>query len=121
MRVQKIHLISLAGRDAEVHLSDGKRVCVAFCQPCEYGEGEVLDGPLHAFMTKAVMLSYGDDISMQRANQNSFAYKCIGRVVDAQTDLVAIGNFEIELDDRIPAGVSAGDLVDFECARIDLW
>lgn len=121
MKVEKVFWISRDAEEAEVRLSDGERVCVAFCQPCEYEEGALVDGPLRAFITKAVMLSRGDQVALERISDTSFAHKCVGRVVDVQQGLVEIGGFEIELDESIPAGASRGDLIDFECARLDLW
>ncbi|RFA24238.1 hypothetical protein CAI21_22430 [Alkalilimnicola ehrlichii] len=121
MKIEKIRWISEAGQEAEVHLSDGSRACVAFCQPCEYEVGAAVAGPLRAFMTKNVMLSYEQDVSLRNTNDNLFAYRCTARVIDPQHGLVCVGGLKIELDERIPAGVGGGDLVDFECARLDLW
>jgi hypothetical protein len=121
MKIEKINWISREGQEAEVLVSDGDCVCAVFCQPCEYEEQALVAGPLHAFMTKHVMLSRRESISLKRIDTKLFAYECTAHVLDSLRALVSIGSLEIELDDRIPAGVNNGDLVDFECSRIDIW
>jgi hypothetical protein len=121
MKIEKIEWISRAGQEAEVHLSSGGYRCIAFCQPCEYEEGASVTEALHAFMTKEVMLSRDEDASLNWLGGSSLVHKCTARVVDVAHALVSVGDIKIELDGSIPAGVNAGDLIDFKCARLDLW
>tara|TARA_R110001599_G_C11823498_1_gene617468 strand:+ start:165 stop:530 length:366 start_codon:yes stop_codon:yes gene_type:complete len=121
MRIEKLVWISEVAQEAELIISDGQFTCIAFSQPCDYNEGDSVDDYLHAFMSKNIMLSQDDGVSIRSLEERLLSHKCTAVVESRMESLVRIGNIIIELDSQIPAGVEDGMLVDFECARLDLW
>ena len=49
------------------------------------------------------------------------AQHCVAEVVDAEDGLVKIGNIEIILEGKAPPEAIPGNLVEFTCARLDVW
>ena len=47
--------------------------------------------------------------------------KVIARVLDTSEQVVTVGKITMTIDDYLPGGIIVGDLIEFECARIDLW
>ncbi|WP_038181721.1 hypothetical protein [Vibrio rhizosphaerae] len=121
MKIEKINWISEIAQEAEVFLTDGEYKCMAFCQPCNYDVGMSISTALHSFMTKNIMLSYSENCLLKQIDSERFPHKCTAIVKNVSSSLVSVGKFVIELDSIIPAGVNDGDIIDFECARIDLW
>tara|TARA_R110000868_G_scaffold368973_1_gene632213 strand:- start:966 stop:1331 length:366 start_codon:yes stop_codon:yes gene_type:complete len=121
MIVKKLTWLSEVAREAELIISDGKYECVAFSQPCDVREGDDLKEPLHAFMVNNLMISRESSCSIMPLQPNKLAQQCIAEVVDAENGLVKVGNIEIALEGKAPPRALPGDLVEFSCARLDLW
>lgn len=121
MKIEKMVCISEAAQEAELSITDGKFTCVAFSQPCDYSEGDVVDDSLHAFTSKNIMLSRNEEVRIQRLNERTLSHRCTAIVDNKSQSLVRVGSIIIELDSSIPAGVEDGMFVDFECSRLDVW
>lgn len=111
----------MAAKEAELVVSDGKYECIAFSQPCDVREGDNLKEPLHAFIVDNLMVARQKDCNISLIKAEGLAQHCVAEVVDAEDGLVKIGNIEIILEGKAPPGVIPGDLVEFTCARLDLW
>ena len=121
MIVRQLFWISKSAKEAELLISDGEFECIAFSQPCDIKEGDHLKEPLHAFIVNNLMISRDENCSVVLIKDNGLAQKLVTKVVDVENGIVKIGNIEILLDEKAPPGVLAGDLVEFTCARLDIW
>lgn len=121
MFVKRLTWLSKAAREAELLVSDGKYECIAFSQPCDVKEGDHLKEPLHAFMVDNLMVSREKNCGVSLIRPEGLAHHCVAEVVDAENGLVKIGEIEITLEERAPPGAMPRDLVEFNCARLDVW
>ena len=121
MMVKQLTWLSLAAKEAELLVSDGKYECIAFSQPCDVKEGIDLKEPLHAFMVYNLMISREKNCSISLIRPQGLAQYCVAEVTNAENGLVKIGNIEISLEEKAPPGAIPGDLVEFTCARLDVW
>jgi hypothetical protein len=121
MIVKKLMWLSKAAEEAELLISDGKYDCVAFFQPCNIKEGDSIKEPLHAFMVNNLMVARETNCSITLIKPNGLAQRLVAEVVDLEDSLVKVGNIEIILEERIPPGAIPGSLVEFDCARLDVW
>jgi len=119
MVVKKINWISKKTREAELLITDGKYECFAFSHPCTVDEGDELQDALRAFITENLMISYESEVGIFRTSDKALSYKCIAEIVDEENELVKIGGIYLFLDEKIPVGCGKGDLVEFNCSRID--
>lgn len=124
MRVKKLHWISVAGKEAELLITDGKNECLAFSQPCDIALGAKINGCLHALDVedfKRASDKLTPETIIRIPEWGYFYHYCVATVVDVEKNIVSIGKIIIELDFDIPAWTKAGDLVEFNCARLDIW
>jgi hypothetical protein len=122
MIVKNIKWISKTAEEAEVEISDGEFTCIAFSQPCNANIGDTIKEPLHVFSIKNAMLCEGDTALGIFGNEGTgLSRKVIARVVDVSEQLIAVGRINLTIEDYLPGGIRAGDLIEFDCARIDLW
>ncbi|WAC71214.1 hypothetical protein OU995_16625 [Roseateles sp. SL47] len=121
MRVEYIEWISREAEEAEVVVSHGHFSCRAFSQPCLLSVGQVLEQPLHVFGAKNIMRSAAEEQSIELQVEGGLAHKVTGIFKDSQSKRIIVGGIEMVLDDYIPGGLQVGDMIDFECARIDVW
>ena len=121
MIVRQLTWLSEVAREAELLISDGKYRCIAFSHPCDVHEGDDLKEPLHAFIIQDLMISREKNCSISLIKPNGLAQQCIAEVVDAENGLVKIGNIKITLEEKAPYGAIPGDLIEFTCARLDVW
>jgi hypothetical protein len=122
MIVKNINWISKAAEEAEVELSDGEFTCIAFSQPCNANIGDTINKPLHVFSIKNAMLCESDTTLGIWSNEGTgLSRKVIARVTDASEQLIAVGRINLVIEDYLPGGIRTGDLIEFICARIDLW
>ena len=47
--------------------------------------------------------------------------KVVAKVIDITNQVVAVGDIHMVIDDFLPKGLEIGNIIEFECARIDLW
>ena len=121
MMIKKLTWLSRAAKEAELVVSDGKYECIAFSQPCDVQEGDNLKESLHAFMVNNLMVSRQKDCNISLIRVEGLAQHCVAEVVDAEDGLVKIGNIEIILEGKAPPEAIPGNLVEFTCARLDVW
>ena len=121
MKVVSISWIDPSAQEAEVEVADGQYTCYAFCHPCEVNVGDELVEPLHVFGPKQVALAAGSDLGAWRNGGGSLAHRVVARLLDSERRLMGVGALRFVFDDPLPGGIQRGDLVGFECARLDLW
>jgi hypothetical protein len=119
MIIKKLTWLSKDAKEAELLISDGHYECVAYSCPCKMKEGEILYEPLHAFMVKDLMVSFQNHCSISLLQLNRLSHHCVAEVVDSENGIVRVGKIKIDLDERIP--ITQGDLVEFNCLRLDVW
>lgn len=121
MRVESIDWISKEAKEAEIVVSDGRFTCRAFAQPCSLLVGQVLEEPLHIFGAKNIMLSNAEEQSMEFQVEGQLAHRVTAVLQDLHSKRLVVGGIELILDDYVPGGIQVGDMIEFECARIDVW
>lgn len=121
MLVQDVFWISNLSKEAEVTVTDGFLKCTAFCYPCNFQVGDSINEPLHVFDIKDIVLSDQQDVGVWKVDESGFRQHVIGYVENAAEQLLTVGEIIMVVDGYLPGWIKDGDLVDFECARIDLW
>lgn len=121
MLVKALKWVSVQAKEAELLISDGSYECIAFSQPCEIREGDVLDEPLHAFIVTDIMISTKSNGDILLINQNGLQQHCTAQIMSIEFGLVKIGNISIIIEEVMPLGVYQGDFIEFNCARLDVW
>ena len=121
MRIESIEWISREAEEAEVVVSDGRFFCRAFSQPCSLLVGQILKEALHVFSPKNIMLSTTEEQSIELQVNGGLAHRVIATIEELKSKRLIVGKIELILDDYIPGGIQSGDIIEFECARIDIW
>lgn len=121
MKVTNVYWLSKAASEAVVEISDGEVSCIAFSQPCEVCIGDDVAEPLHVFGITRVMLSDLAAVEIKKVADDGLRQKVVARLVDVSKQLLAAGEINLVVDEYLPGGLQDGDMVEFECARIDLW
>lgn len=121
MKVVNICWLSEAACEAEVELSDGEVSCVAFSQPCQARVGDEVTEPLHVFSIRHAMLSDQRQVVIKKVADSELMQNVVARVLDAAKQILAVGGLTLIVEDYLPGGLQNGDMIQFECARIDLW
>ena len=121
MHIESVEWISKEAEEAEVVVSDGRFSCRAFSQPCSLLVGQVLQEPLHVFGAKKIMISTAGECGFELQVNGGLAQKIIAVLQDLQSRRLSVGGIELVLDDYVPGGIQTGDMIEFECARIDVW
>ncbi len=89
--------------------------CYSFSfEGLNYLESKIL---LFAFGSKNVFLSHTNSYSINKTSESAFSYHICGKKID--DCLVSTNNFIFELDEPIPKDIKTGQMVEFECLRID--
>jgi hypothetical protein len=121
MKIESINWISKEAEEAEVTISDGHFTCIAFCQTCNIKVGDKITEPLHTFSIKNAMLSDKSTLGVWNVSETKLEKKVIAKILDITNQIVAVGDISLIIDDYLPGGLENGDIMEFECARIDLW
>lgn len=121
MRVGMLQWISGAAQEAEVEVVDGSHACWAFSQPCSARTGDVVTTPLHVLGLRHACLDAGAKVGIRKVTQAGLAQQVTARVSDLDKGLLAVGGLQLCVEDVLPGGVQTGDIISFECGRIDLW
>lgn len=121
MQVKNIKWLSVPAAEAEVEITDGAFTCVAFSCPCEVEVNEEISEPLHVFDIRNAMLV--DDVvpGIWSLTDESLGRKVIAELIDVPKQLLKVGGILLVVEEYLPGGLEQGNLVEFECARIDLW
>lgn len=111
----------ITNEEAEVHISDGRYTCTAFSWPCKVNSGDHLTDPLHVFSIRNAMLSDQATLGVWNISDTKLDQKVVAKIVNIVDQIVAIGDIHMVIDDPLPGGFETGSVIEFECARIDLW
>lgn len=121
MKVKNIRWTSIAAQEAEVEITDGEHTCTVFSQPCEVTIGENLSDPLHIFDIKNVRINEELPLGIASDLNYTLKRKIVGEVIDTENQVISVGQLRFMVDDYLPGGLQAGDHIEFDCERIDLW
>ena len=121
MIIKSIKWISKSSEEAEVEISDGDFTCIAFSQPCDVIVGEHLTQPLHVFSVKNAMISDQPAVGIWNLSDTKLERKVVAKVIDITNQVLAVGDIHMVINDCLPGGLEIGNIIEFECARIDLW
>lgn len=121
MRVSNVQWLSLSAEEAEVEVTDGHYFCGAFCHPCRVKVGDEIKEPLHIFDIGNLMLSEKSQLGIWSTDERSLTRKVVGRIIDIVEQIVVVGGIRLVIDDPLPGVFQEGNIIEFECARIDLW
>jgi len=121
MHVANIKWLSLPAAEAEVEIVDGVVKCVAFSCPCEVDVGDEIIGPLHVFNLRNAVLvdNVGESISLM--GNTGLSHHVVAKLIDPARQICGVGNILLSVEDDLPGGSEEGNLLAFECGRIDLW
>ena len=119
MYIKILKWLSVSSQEAELTVTDDNYSCLAFSQPCNYKQGDILHEPLHGFIVENLMLSNKQEFRID--NIKNFQHKIIARIINFDEDLVEVGDIHIKLDDNIPSWAKDGDYIEFNCSRLDIW
>ncbi|WP_019409929.1 hypothetical protein [Pseudomonas psychrophila] len=121
MKVKSIRWTSIAAQEAEVEITDDDYICTVFSQPCEVSVGDNLNEPLHIFDIKNVRINEELTPSIASNCNDTLKRKIVGKVIDTENQIILVGKLRFIVDDYLPGGLQAGDYIEFDCERIDLW
>ncbi len=120
MKVLSLNWISESSKEAELVISDDTHSLVVFCHPCSVTIGEEITGPLHIFMPSNIMLSEETEQKIEKGTPPLGSF-IIARMENSAKGLCSVGGIELEIEDYLPGGIQDGDIIEFNCARVDLW
>lgn len=120
VKVQAVEYLSKDAKEALVHVTDGVYECIAFCQPCNKENGDLIHQPLLAFGTQGIETLDASEFSVQRI-RSTLGYKICAKAIDIELGIVVVGAIRLELDLPLPGGVEVNSFVRFICQRIDLF
>ena len=121
MQVKTIKWLSVQAAEAEVEITDGAFTCVAFSCPCEVDVNEKISEPLHVFDIRNAMLVDDAALGIWSLTDESLGRKVVAELIDVPRQLLKVGGILLVVEECLPGGLEQGDIVEFECARIDLW
>ncbi len=121
MQVKNIKWLSVPAAEAEVEISDGAFTCVAFSCPCEVQVSDQLSEPLHVFDIRNAMIVGDATVGIWNLTDDGLGRKVIAELTDVSNQQLKVGGITLVVDEHLPGGLEQGNLVEFECARIDLW
>ncbi len=119
MHVVAVTSFAPGSDSATVTVSDGQHACEAFSYPSSYEVGAEVTEPLQLFDTTVFMLTDETAPRLEHIGPQ-FQYRGVARVIDIDRGLIEIGGLRFEEAVPLPGGIETGNLVEFECARIDL-
>ncbi len=120
MYITSVVQFSPGDESAIVTVTDGRYTCWAFCWPCDAKGGERVAEPLALFEESNLMLSTEVDPRLERVNDTELRHRGVGRVSNVERGLVKVGGLVFEVGGWLPGGIGLDDMIEFECARIDL-
>ena len=106
--------------DALVTVAAGAVRVVAFAFPFVGKIGDVIDQPLILFDARNVMISRLDGPGIWAGSLGPLSRFVVATLVNLHDQVFAVGDMLLQLDGYMPGGIEVGDLVEMECARIDL-
>ena len=106
--------------EADIVISDGQFDLLCYAHPFISGEYKELKAPLSAFMSENIMRTSENEYRIERLQDNYYAHRFHGKIIDLQKRLVTIGNIVIKLENTIPKDINEGEFIEFSAMRIDL-
>lgn len=67
------------------------------------------------------MISDKSTLGIWNISETKLERKVIAKIVDISNQIFAVGDILLTIDDFLPGGLENGNIIEFECARIDLW
>lgn len=67
------------------------------------------------------MISDQTTVGIWNLSETTPEQKVVAKIIDINTQVVAVGDIHMVVDDFLPGGLETGNIIEFECARIDLW
>lgn len=105
--VKNINWISRTSEEAEVELSDGEFICVAFSHPCSVKIGDQISEPLHIFsMKSATRCQDFAELWIGNIQGQGLSRKVIARVLDVSEQVITVGKITMIIDDYLPGGIT---------------
>lgn len=92
MIIKSIKWLSKSAEEAEVEISDGDFICIAFSQPCNVVVGEHLTQPLHIFSIKNAVISDQSAVGIWNLSDTKIERKVVAKVIDITNQVVAVGD-----------------------------
>lgn len=121
MHVKNIMWLSVPAAEAEVEIIDGDFTCVAFSCPCEVEVNEKISEPLHVFDIRNAIVVDDAAPGIWSLADESLGRKVIAELIDVHKQLLKVGGILLVVEEDLPGGLEQGNIVEFDCARIDLW
>jgi hypothetical protein len=121
MQVKNIKWLSVPAAEAEVEITDGAFTCIAFSCPCEVEVNDKISEPLHVFNIRNAILVDNAAPGIWNLTDGGLGRKVIAELTDVSKQLLKVGGIVLVVEEYLPGGLEQGNLVEFECARIDLW
>ena len=121
MQVKNIKWLSVPAAEAEVEITDGVFTCIAFSCTCEVAINDRLSETLHVFDIQKAMLVENAEPGIWNMTEHGLERKIIAKLTDVSKKILEVGNILLVVDEHLPGGLEQGNLVEIECARIDLW
>jgi hypothetical protein len=121
MQVKSINWLSVSAAEAEVEITDGVFTCTAFACPCGVKINDEICEPLHIFEIRNAMLSRESETGIWNINKLGLGRRVVAELTNSSSNLLRVGDIKLFVDGHLPGGIQNGDIVEFECARIDLW
>ena len=113
----KIVYFDKNAQEAHIIVSDGQFDILCYAQPYR-DEAEEFD--LLGFMTENIMRADTNEYQVEKIDEGYFAYRLQGQLLDKSKRIVAIGEIEIILEDRIPKDIQDDEFIVFHVKRVDL-
>ncbi|MFY7759882.1 hypothetical protein [Aquidulcibacter sp.] len=121
MKIEGVHWLSQSAEEAEVIVTDGVFHCMAYSQPCSASAGDDVLEPLYVFGIRKAILIEGREVGSRRIQGPGFAQNLVVKVMSCRLGLLSIGGIELVAGDPLPGGLEDGDIIEIDCARVDLW
>ncbi len=121
MKIDTIKWISDEAKEAVLKVSDGEHFCFAFCQPCNYQIGEIIQGPLYSFDEKSVIKLEKNMPCYIVQNISNDGCEVVAEVYDVIENLVKVGNILIQVSLPLPKDIRIGNKVIFYPQRLDIF
>ena len=120
MHIISISWLSELAKEAEITVSSNNLILTVFSQPCSVSIGDIINDSLHVFSAKSIMLAENSELKIE-SEVSSLSAFITCTVDDLELGLCSVNSIKLQLDDYIPGGIESGDVIQFQCARLDLW
>ena len=113
---KKIVYFDKNAQEAYIIVSDDHFDILCYAQPYR---DEVEEFDLLGFMTENIMRADTNEYQVEKIDEGYFAYRLQGQLIHKSKRIVAIGEIEIKLEDRIPKDIQNCEFIAFNVKRVD--